>query len=60
MLNDWNYETNKTEKVLETYIVKMREIEKADNQSCEDYTDQMVRDVSEFEEKTGKMTDKIK
>ena len=38
----------------------MREIEKADNQSCEDYTGQMVQDVSGFEEKTGKMADQIK
>lgn len=60
LLNDWNYENNKTEKVLETYITKMREIEKADNQSCEEYTGQMVQDVSGFEEKTGKMADQIK
>lgn len=60
LLNDWNYEINKTEKVLEKYITRMREIEKIDNQSCEEYTGQMVQGVSGFEEKTEKMTDQIK
>lgn len=60
LLNDWKYEPEKTEKMLEIYIIKMREIEKIDNKWCEEYTEQMIEGMSLNEEQTIKIKDYIK
>ena len=52
---DWMYETEKTEDKLERCIQRMRQIEEEDNKRCLKYTDHMIRDMSEWEEKVEKI-----
>lgn len=54
---DWMYETEKTEDKLERCIQRMRQIEEEDNKRCLKYTDHMIRDMSEWEEKVEKIKD---
>lgn len=53
--NDWTYEKEKTEDKLERYIRRMRQIEEDDNKRCLQYTDRMIRNMSEWEEKVEKI-----
>lgn len=53
--NDWTYEKEKTEDKLERYIRRMRQIEEQDNKRCLQYTDRMIRNMSEWEEKVEKI-----
>ena len=53
--NDWTYEKEKTEDKLERYVRRMRQIEEQDNKRCLQYTDRMIRNMSEWEEKVEKI-----
>ena len=53
--NDWTYEKEKTEDKLERYVRRMRQIEEQDNKRCQQYTDRMIRNMSEWEEKVEKI-----
>lgn len=58
--NGWKYEKDKNDEVLDLYIKRMRKIEELDNESCIQYTTQMINSISLFEDKTEEMKKKIK
>lgn len=60
LLRDWTYERDKSEESLEHYIRRMRQIEEQDNQRCIQYTDHKIQEMSDWEEKIGKMKDELK
>lgn len=52
---DWTYEKEKTDDSLERCIQRMRQIEEEDNKRCLQYTDLMIQNMSEWEEKVEKI-----
>lgn len=52
---NWTYEKEKTDDSLERCIQRMRQIEEEDNKRCLQYTDLMIQNMSEWEEKVEKI-----